>query len=83
MFSKTGNSDITNFEPFKRFGTFFDLLIDLLNENVIINDAKQEQKEMIDKIEDFILLKEKSILKKKNTKYYKESNYKNTKKRNS
>ena len=65
LFSKTGNSDINNFEPFKRFGTFFDLLIDLLNENIIINDVKQEQKEMIDKIEDFILLKEKSIMKKK------------------
>lgn len=43
LFFKTANSSDNNFDFEKRFGILFDLLIDLLNEKIIINKAKQEQ----------------------------------------
>lgn len=64
LFFKTANSSDNNFDFEKRFGILFDLLIDLLNEKIIINKAKQEQEQMIGKINklnDFILLEEESI----------------------
>ena len=68
LFYKTGDPGIKNFDFLKRFGTLFDLLIDFLNVKTNINKAKQEQKEMINKIDELknlILLKAKSITKKK------------------
>ena len=43
LFFKTANSNDNNFDFEKRFGILFNLLIDLLNEKIIINKAKQEQ----------------------------------------
>ena len=64
---KTGNLIIKNFDFLKRFGTLYDLLIDLLNEKVNTLEEKKEQKEMkenINKLGNFVLLEE-SIIKKK------------------
>ena len=68
LFFKAGNLGIKTFDFLKTFGTLFDSLIDLINGKIVINEAKQEQGEMIDKIdmiEGFILLEERSIKKKK------------------
>ena len=53
----------------KRFGTLYDLLIDLLSEKISPTKALIEQNEMIKKIEklrDFVLLKKEKINKEKN-----------------
>ena len=68
LFFKAGNLGIKTFDFLKTFGTLFDSLIDLIYGKIVINEAKQEQGEMIDKIdmiEGFILLEERSIKKKK------------------
>ena len=73
---KTGNPSINSYDFLKRFGTFYDLLIDLLNEKINIFQEVKEQKEKISKIDelkDFVLLEEQSITKdtkKKKTEYY-------------
>ena len=67
LFFKTGDPIIKNFDFFKRFGTLYDLLIDLLNEKINTLEQKKERKEMkekINKLGNFVLLEE-SIMKKK------------------
>ena len=67
LFFKTGDPIIKNFDFFKRFGTLYDLLIDLLNEKINTLEQKKERKEMkekINKLGNFVLLEE-SIIKKK------------------
>ena len=71
LFFKTGNSVVKSFDFLKRFVTLHDLLIDLfyLIRKINTLEAAKEQNDMIKKIneiENFVLLKEKSI-KKKNT----------------
>ena len=41
LFFKRGNPSIENFDFFKRFGTLYNLVIDLLNEEISINEAEQ------------------------------------------
>ena len=70
LFFKTGNPSIKNFGFLKDMVHCLTYLIDLLNEKISINEAKQEQEEMIDKINElknFILLEKESIKKKKKT----------------
>ena len=43
LFFKTGNSGINSFDFLKRFGTLFDLLIDLLNEKMNIKNKKRQK----------------------------------------
>ena len=65
---KTGDPAIYDYDFLKRFGTLYDFLIDLLNENTGITKVAKEQNEMIIKINelrDFIFSKEKSINKEK------------------
>ena len=47
LFFKTGNPVIIDFNFLKRFGTFYELLIDLFNEKISIKEATEEQIEMI------------------------------------
>ena len=47
LFFKTGNPVISDFNFLKRFGTFYELLIDLFNEKISIKEATEEQIEMI------------------------------------
>ena len=46
LFSKTVNSTIDNYDFLKRFGTLYDLLIDLLDEKISISKVAKEQNEM-------------------------------------
>ena len=67
LFFKAGNLNLTNFDFLKRFGTLYDLLIDLRNEKISTLTVAKEQIEMINKIEeikDFILLQGKGIINK-------------------
>ena len=41
LFFKRGNPSIENFDFLKRFGTLYNLVIDLLNEEISINEAEQ------------------------------------------
>ena len=50
LFFKTDNPIIKKFNFFKRFDTFYDLLIDLLNKELNTLKATKEQNEMINKI---------------------------------
>ena len=52
MIFKTGNPVIKHFEFSKIFGTVYNLLIDLLNEEISTFNSTKEQKEMIEKIDD-------------------------------
>ena len=64
MFFKTGDPIIKNFDFLKRFGTLYNLLLDLLNQKISSIKVAKVQNEMISKIEElrnFILLDEKSI----------------------
>ena len=64
---RTGNPNIGNCNFLKRFGTFYDLLINLFNEEISSKKAAIEQDVLLDKIdvlENFISL-EQEILKKK------------------
>ena len=45
--NKTRNFGIENFNFFSRFGKLYGLLIYLINDRIGINEATQEQKEMI------------------------------------
>ena len=68
LFFKSDNTTIDNYDFFKRFGTLYDLLIDLPSKKVNIKKAGLEQNEMIDKIielRNFVLLEEKTLIKKK------------------
>ena len=47
---KTDNPIIKKFDFFKRFGTFYDLLINLLNKELNTLKATKEQNEIINKI---------------------------------
>ena len=47
LFFKTGNPIIKNFDFLKRFGTLYNLLFDLLNEEISTIKAAKEQNEMI------------------------------------
>ena len=75
---KTGLPNIGNFEFLKRFGIFYDLLIDLLSKNLTIDEAKEEQIEMNVEIIEKRYLKEltptniKLLLESKDRKYTKE-----------
>ena len=65
---KSGNSTINNHDFYKRFGTLYDLLYDLISETKTIKTAVIEQNEMITKINEvrkFVLLEEESINKKR------------------
>ena len=67
LFFKTGNFTIKNYDFLKTFGTLYDLLIDLLNEEISTLTAAKEKHEMVHKIEelkDSILLEEKGIVNK-------------------
>ena len=67
LFFKTGNFTIKNYDFLKTFGTLYDLLIDLLNEEISTLTAAKEKHEMVNKIEelkDSILLEEKGIVNK-------------------
>ena len=67
LFSKTGDSIISNFDFLKRFGTLYDLLLVLLNEKISTLEAPKEQEEMINKIDelkDLVLLEKQNITKK-------------------
>ena len=65
LFFKSGRPTIDNYDFFKRFGTLYDLLINLLNERMSLERANEEQNEMIEKIkENFVLLEEENISKK-------------------
>ena len=48
----TGDPSVKNVDFLKRFCTLYDLLIDLLNEEISTLKAVKEQKEMINKIEE-------------------------------
>ena len=68
-YKNLGSLTIDNYNSFKRFGTLYDLLIDLLNEKISLKKAAIEQDEMIKKIEElrsFVLLEEEKIKKEKN-----------------
>ena len=52
MLFKTDDRIAKNFDFLKRFGTFCDLLIDLLNEQISSREARKEQDVMIKKIND-------------------------------
>ena len=65
LFFKAGDLSIKNFDFLKRFGTLYDLLIDLLSEKISTLVAKKKQEEMKEKIDElgsFVLLEE-SIIK--------------------
>ena len=65
---KTGNLIIKNFDFLKRFGTLYDLLIDLLSEKISTLEAAKERGEMkenINELGNFVLLEKKSIKKNK------------------
>ena len=65
---KTGNLIIKNFDFLKRFGTLYDLLIDLLSEEISTLEAAKERGEMkenINELGNFVLLEKKSIKKNK------------------
>ena len=62
LFFKSGDPATDNYDLFKRFGTFYDFLTDLLDEKISLKKAAIEQNEMIEKIvelKNFALLKEK------------------------
>ena len=62
LFFKSGSFTTGNHDFFKRFGTLYDLLIDLLNEKICLRKPNIEQSEMIAKIvglENFALSEEK------------------------
>ena len=64
LFFKTGNPVINNFDFLERFGTLYDILLDLRKEKVDTDEALREQIEMITKIEELgnlVLLDEKGI----------------------
>ena len=68
FFFKSSNFLIDNYNFFKKFGKFYDLLIDLLNMNINLKKAALEQKEMLDKIlelKNIVRLEEKTLIKKK------------------
>ena len=50
LFFKSGNPTIDNYDFFKRFGTLYDLLINLLTKKISLKRAELEQSEMMDKI---------------------------------
>ena len=52
LFVHTGNPFIDNFDFLKRFGTGHDILIDLSSKKTIINEAKQEQEELVKKLKE-------------------------------
>ena len=65
---KTGNLIIKNFDFLKRFGTLYDLLTDLLSEEISTLEAAKEREEMkenINELGNFVLLEKKSIKKNK------------------
>ena len=49
FFVKPGNPAIDNYDFFKRFGTLYGLLYDLISETINIKKAAKEQNEMIKK----------------------------------
>ena len=59
LFSKTVNSTIDNYDFLKRFGTLYDLLIDLLDEKISISKVAKEQNEMKKKMSEEGLLNQK------------------------
>ena len=66
MIFRTGNPIIYKYRFLKRFGTFYELLIDLTGEEISTIKAVEEQNALIDKIDElknFILLEEESIKK--------------------
>ena len=69
LFFKTGNPVINNFDFLERFGTLYDILLDLRKEKVDTDEALREQNEMISKIEELgnlVLLDEKGIKEEEN-----------------
>ena len=46
---KSDSLAINNYDSFKRFGTLYDFLIDLLNERINLNKTAIKQNEMIKK----------------------------------
>ena len=52
LFFKTGNPIIKIFDFLKRFGTLFDLFTNLLDKKINTFRAAEEQKEMINKLEE-------------------------------
>ena len=63
LFFRSGNPTIDNYDFLKRFGTLYDLLIDLLNERSDVIKATKEQSGMIKKVNElgtFVLLEEES-----------------------
>ena len=69
LFFKTGNPVINNFDFLERFGTLYDILLDLRKEKVDTDEALREQNEMITKIEELgnlVLLDEKGIKEEEN-----------------
>ena len=63
IFFNSGSSAIDNYDFFKRFGSLYDLLIDLLNEKIRLKKTVIEQIEMTEKIEE---LRNLALLDKKN-----------------
>ena len=69
LFFKSGLISVENLDFFKRFGTLYDLLIDLLNEKMSINEAIFDQNRMGNKINNLLKIltieNEKTIFKEK------------------
>ena len=68
LFFKSGNPIVNNYGFFKRFGTLYDFLIDLLSKKISLEKAAIEQNEMLNKIfelRDFVLLEKENINKEK------------------
>ena len=80
LFFKTGNPIIKIFDFLKRFGTLFDLFTNLLDKKINTFRAAEEQKEMINKLEELkkiiVLLEKESIIKNKTHKKNKFLQYK-------
>ena len=49
---KSGSPATDNYDFFKRFGTLYDLLINLINKRISLKRANKEQNEMIEKIKE-------------------------------
>ena len=69
LFFKSGLISVENLDFFKRFGTLYDLLIDLLNEKMSINEVIFDQNRMGNKINNLLKIltieNEKTIFKEK------------------
>ena len=79
LFFKSGNPAISNYDFYKRFGTLYDLLIDLINWKISLRKAAIEQNEIIKKIEElkeFVSLEKDKINKEKNKGAIKKANTK-------